>query len=895
MSGLEQGGTVGARTRKAKRIHTVAGAVALTLGTVATGVVCAQDNAPAGAPLIELEQVVVTGSRLQRSAQPGDGHAPVKTFFPEDIAALGATNVADVLKYATQEPFRSNEFTTGGSRIVQLRGLAIGNTLVLVNGRRVAASATLGAVGAFNLNTIPLSAVRRIDVLSDSASAVYGTDAVGGVVNIILKNSIEAPQVDMYYGNADGGARERRVSLGYGASADRFLFAVSADYFDRGTLLGAEREPWSNQDFRSQGGLDRRTAASPLANIARQGAGNLPGLSSPRATVPAGSTGARAQADFVATAGQQNMTSALQFASIVPASERIGATANGSFFITDSLTAFAEALYSKQEDDRNSQPTLVSGATNGLVPANNPFNPFGVPVTVAFLDTTPQITHTESDLIRATAGLRAAVGSWDGEVYVVSSSENGETFLGNALDLGRVSQALRSSDPAVALNIFQDATLVPGLLDPYRIQPIPDRLSSDEILSNAYVRGPLFELPAGDVSIVLGVEHRKDQIHFEVRSSNIFITPKRDVRSAFTEASVPIVDKNMDVPLVNDLRVTLAARYDDYTDAGDTTNPQFGLEWRLFSPLLFRASYGDAYRAPTLFDLYQPVTVVNAPQPDPRRGNEINLVALTLGGNGDLLPEESTSLSTGFVFSPDVAWRPRVAATYWKITQTNRLQTLNQLAVLANEDFLPGRVLRDAPTAADIAAGRPGRLLGINLTKLNGGNLETNGFDLDLSMNLQGSWGRFAPQLSGTLINRFRAADLPVSPITERRDNASNLGSVPELRLTAAVPWSFHGYGITPVVRYISSYTDADPLNVPQARNVDSQVLLDLQASVDFETAFGRSAWTQGFSFSVGAMNLLNKEPPFALVGAAQGIDPSQSELRERFVYATLKKSFGAP
>jgi iron complex outermembrane recepter protein len=886
MAGLGQGGTIVARTNRTDRSRTVARAVALALGTWAAAAQAQQSSSA-----LQLEEIIVTGSRLQRPTEAGEGHAPIKTFFPEDISLLGVTNVADVLKYATQEPFRANEFSQpGGARIAQLRGLAIGNTLILINGRRVTSSATLGAGGAFNLNTIPLSAVKRIDVLSDSASAVYGTDAVGGVINIVLKNTIDEPQVDLYYGTADGGARERRASAGIGHTGDRFLFAVTADYFDRGHLLGSERDPSSNQDFTAQGGRDFRTAVAPRANIVRNGAGNLPGLNSPRATVPVGASGPLTPADFAGTAGQTNLTSTQQYVSIIPASERTGATANLSFFVLDNLTVFAEALYSKQEDDFERVPSAIN---NQLVPANNPFNPFGVPVNVSFQDTTPQITHAESDLLRSTLGVRSSFGTWDGELYAINSAENGLTFTSNTLDQARITQALRSADPATALNLFQDGTLNPGLLDSYRLAPVTDRFSSDQILANGYVRGPVFDLPAGALSIVIGAEYRRDTIHFEARAANLSITPSRYVRSAFTEASIPLIDANMDVPLARSVKVTAAARYDDYSDFGDTTNPQYGLEWQMFSPLLLRASYGDAYRAPTLFDLYQPTTAITQPTPDPRRGNVSTPVATTLGGNPNLQAEESNSLSGGFVYTPDLSFRPRIAGTYWRIRQEQRLQNLTNLGLLANEAFLPDRVVRGAPTPADIAAGRPGALVRLDLTKVNAGNLETNGFDLDLSMRLQGSWGEFQPQLSGTLVNRYKAADLPVSPVSDRRGTANVLGSVPDVRVTASLPWSIRGYGFAPTVRYVSSYDDADNLNVLSGTKVDSQTLVDLQASIDFETALGRSAWTEGLRFSVGALNLFNKEAPFSRVGAGQGIDPSQGELRERFVYASFSKSFG--
>jgi iron complex outermembrane recepter protein len=421
---------------------------------------------------------------------------------------------------------------------------------------------------------------------------------------------------------------------------------------------------------------------------------------------------------------------------------------------------------------------------------------------------------------------------------------------------------------------------------------VEDQFSSDLTQASAFVRGSLFEMPAGDLSVVVGGEWRREAVHVEARALNIALTQDRDVKAGFVEARVPLVAPSMGVPLLQSVAITLAGRYDDYSDFGNTTNPQYGLEWNLVQDLLLRASYGDAYRAPSLFELYQTPTVLTLPTPDPRRNNQITNVPLTLGGNANLLPEESKTLSAGFVYTPEALRGFRTAVTYWRIKQDQRLQRPNQLTLIANEAFFPNRVVRDAPTPADIAAGLPGRLLSIDASNLNAGSLDTHGVDLEFSSTWKGRFGTFQPTLMATRVMKYDAQDFPGSPLVDRLGAANTQGAIPKTRATAGVTWTFKGFGLSPTVRYISSYDDVSTLNVKSGTRVDSQTLVDLQATLDFGAAFDENVVTKGLKLRLGVLNLTDQDAPFALVGGAQGYDPSEADLRRRFAYMTLEKSF---
>jgi len=839
------------------------------------------------------DNIVVVGSRLR--LEEAEKAGLVTTFDRQQIEQLGASNVADVLNYLPQQSFSQNESTNStGSRTVRLRGLGLGTTLVLINGRRTVTSSLTSTTNFFDLNTIPLAAVERVEVLSDSASAVYGADAVGGVVNIVLRNISNDPFVNVYYGAADGGADERRLSAGLGHEGERHNISVILDAFDRDILTGDARDRWANADYTRFGSVDRRVATSNPGNISSRTAANLPGLNSTFAAVPVGSSGVGlTPSSFAATAGTRNMFSSLSQSSIVPEAQRLSGTVLGEFKITDRTSLFGEVLYVDREDERLAQPSSLN---NAQVAANNPFNPFGVAVNASFLFADPQTTISESDSLRAVAGIKGWLGEWDWEFSALEVADNGTSSVENVIDAAKAAAALASTNAATALNVFQDGPGgSPELIASLRAPVTVNNLSSDTYQGSSFIRGPLpWELPGGAVNVVFGAEGRREHFHFENKQSNIFVTEDRDVAAVFTEARVPFVNRDMGVPLVDSLAITLAGRYDDYSDFGDTFNPQYGLEWGFIPQLAMRASYGTSFRPPSLYELYQPATTVGVAVIDPRRNNETTPnVALTSAGNPNLEPEESDSLSVGLVFTPGRADGLRTAVTYWTITQDQRVQRPLQSIVLANEAFFANRITRANPLPADIAAGRPGRLTALNLSAMNFGELETDGVDLQLTGSWNTSFGRLAPNISATWVNSYTARDFATTPEVERVGIANSQGTIPRWRATSTLAWTWHGLGVTPAVRWTSGYHDVNNLGALTGKEVSSLTLVDLQASANFGELLPNSGpWLDGFSMRLGVFNLLDKEAPFAEVGAVQGYDSSQGELRQRFAYLYLQKAF---
>jgi iron complex outermembrane receptor protein len=579
---------------------------------------------------------------------------------------------------------------------------------------------------------------------------------------------------------------------------------------------------------------------------------------------------------------------------VIPASRRRSALGNGEFHFTDDLKIFGEFLYTDQYDAQLAGPATFAGA----VSATNPTNPFHVPVTVFRLLTEagPVALNVDSKLYRGVVGLDGKVGSWDWEAYVLDSSESNQSTNLNQVNTAAFTKALASNDPNVAPNLFTSAPIPASILNPLLNPPTTNNNNSDNLQASFYLRGSVWDLPAGPLSMVFGAEPRVERVHFEAHATSTSFTQQRTIVAEFAELRVPLFSDSMDIPLLDRLTLTAAGRNDHYSDFGSSFNPQFGAEWSPVKLLNLRTSYGHSFRAPTLFEMYEPPISTTGVVVDPTRKNAPSPVALVSGGNRNLEPETARTYATGFDITPQWNGSPRLSVTYWRIQEANRLETLSSTGAIQNESFFPGRVIRNPRTAVDIAAGQPGSLNTLNLSAINAGSLDTSGIDIQISGSWKTDWGNFSPSFNGTQVTRYQAADFPGSPVVDRLATANNvalgLGSIPRQRATLSLPYSISGYELAPIVRYISSYQDVNLAGALTHTSVSSQTLLDLQATLNCEQAFGAGIWTKGLTLRAGAVNLLNKRPPFAQVGNLLGYDYSEGDIRGRFIYGSIEKKF---
>lgn len=836
----------------------------------------------------QFDEVIVTGSRIERS---GEGPAPVQVFTQETFQRLGAATVQDVLRYTPQQPFtRAQHYYQSGAEYAQMRGIGVDTTLILINGRRVVPTSNSLVLNAFDLNTIPLAAVERIEVLSDSASAIYGADAMGGVINVVTKKQIPQPVVDVQFGGVDDGGETLRSSLSAGYETDRWRSSLILDYFSQDFLLGTQRERWSDQNFTRYGGTDYRSMAGMPGTIRSLTGQNLPGLSSSFATVPEGSTGIGLRpSDFAATAGMRNRTSTLSASSVVPKAHQRSAAAFAEYDLTSDLTAFAQVLYTNRDTVSQDELYSVQSAT---VPATNPFNPFGQPVFVDMLlaGVPPRQFVHGLELTRGVGGLRGSLSSnWEWEVAATASSETDDAYATNQVNAARVAAALAVTDPTRALNPFVDGPAgSPQLLASLVTPNVQHHFSRGRQLS-AFMRGSMFDLPAGSLDAVLGGEWRDESVIYGDLTQAV--DDGRHVNAAFAELSVPVISSTPyqkgDV-----LAMTVAARLDDYSDFGSTVNPQFGLMWRPIPDLLLRGSYGTSFRPPSMYELHSPrLTVANVPMSDPARNNMLTGVSLVVGGNPDLQPIEADSMTAGFVLTPSAVPGMRLLGSYWKIHTNHRVTLLHYSQLLANEVLFNDRVLRAEPTAADLAAGRPGQLLQLDISRVNFGRLTTSGIDLEASYDWATSLGTFTPRVSATWVDEFVAVDMPGQAPIDRVGIAHTSGSIPRWRVVGSLAWERGGLGVSTTLDWRPPYMDANSTGVTD-RRLPARMLVDLQGTLALEQLLPPGRLWDDFKLQIGVKNVFDEQPPFAEIGYAIGFDSSQGDLAGRYGYLKLSKGF---
>lgn len=857
-----------------------------------------RDNGPAKAPpaIPQLrEEITVTSSLVGALV---DEIRPAVVQDSNRLDEIGAPTLAEALKYISQSAYsRPEGYRASGAQYAEMRGLGADVALVLINGRRTLPSANSLSSSAFDLNTLPITAVDRIEFLTDSAAAPYGTDAIGGVINIVLVQKVPEPVVEVRYGEAAGGAEQHRFTFSGGVNKDRFHAALVFDYLDLGGLLGADRDRWSNQDFRRFGSFDRRSRISSPGNISSligntpddPTRGNLPGLPSTFAAVPlVDTTAGVSREDFLATAGQANLDGLLKYSSVVPEATRLSTSATASLDITDKITASAELLYV----DRNATYYFSPPVLALPVMPSNAFNPFGVPVLTTRLLTeySSQYQFVESDMVRAVGALHGGWGEWDWEVAAVHSDEEASTWTHHVLDMPKVLQALASPDPTQALNPFQNRPVgTPELLASLLAPRVVSEFASAGTQLSGYLQGPVWSLPAGPLSAILGGEWRNEAAMFNNRQGGSY-DRNRDVTSGFAQLRIPLVSEAMRWPGVNELLLTTGTRLDQYSDGDRIDRSQVGLLWKPHRNFSVRASGGSSFRPPSLHDLYFPATTTIARVNDPARGNELANITLTVGGNTTLRPTTARSFTSGVMFSPDSPLNWKFSADYWRVNMSDRVVSLSLPLLLANEDRFADRVVRAPRTDADVQAGLPGALRSLDSSRINAGRVTTSGVDVAIKADVQTDVGRFTPELQATWFDEYRSREIPGGPELDRVDLASDLGSILQWRAIFSMGWKRGPYGATLFARYTPSYDDSIAGQRNQ-RKIESQTLIDLHGSVDVGKLLPAAMW-DGLKLTLGGMNVFNEAPGFAEVGDAAGYDQSQADLKQRSYYLRLEKKF---
>ncbi|MEC5217965.1 iron complex outermembrane receptor protein [Actimicrobium sp. GrIS 1.19] len=883
-----------------------------------------------------MQRVEVTGSSIKRSES--EGSLQVQTVTREDIQKLGVTSVEQLLTSVTaisavgaSNSAQGVGTTTYGESTASLRGLGSSKTLILVNGRRLASYATDGA--SVDVNSIPLAAVDHVEILKDGASGVYGSDAIGGVINFILRRNFQGTELGAYTSaTKDGGGSTNKASILFGIGdydADRYNLTLSADVAKETAVKGSQRsyaqDAFTNDGMRDQSAtpsgalrtFDPTTAANAggivpnSLNSQGKGIGNA---LSPNNCALNGSS-------FDANIGTCRFNFA-PYADLIPEVTRTNVAANFRFKLSEDTELFAEGFHSHQltKVSAQSSPYSVSFlapdplfATQNVYPAIilNPTNPAypaafiaaqkpsaaGQPVTTSYraFDGGGRIREDVADQSHLVLGARGTFKGYDFDVaYNHNSSDVTESTkqgFQNQVQLVRLLSGndafnpyVKNQTPALAAQIYATN---------YNGQIINSVLTNDAL--NARISGDLATIPAGVMRFAVGAALVDE--HLNLNPSAAY--QAGDV-SGYGGQALPLsASRNssalfgeLNVPILKNLEADLAVRADRFPTV-TSTNPKVSFRFQPVSQLLLRASYGKGFREPSLPELNNPQTFGTSAQfVDPVTGvnNQFNI---TTGGNPNLKPEKSEQSSVGFVLDPVKG--VSIQMDYWRIGVKDLVTTLAPQFIVAQaaagNSAYTGLVTRDSA----------GNITNIQSTNLNAGSLKTQGIDVDLRWLIAktADYGTFSTHLNGTYLTKFdeKLPDGTIQPsiaaTIDKDGNALNAvsagGIIFRWKHQLNFDWKFNNFAVDITQNYQSGYRDAaraDSATGTEAEKVGAFSTWDLQGSY---------TGVKNLTLRAGVKNLLNRKPP-QIIGLGNyfqtGFDPSYYDAHSALGYLTANYKF---
>ncbi|MFH7042253.1 TonB-dependent receptor plug domain-containing protein [Paucibacter sp. JuS9] len=850
----------------------------------------------------ELERVVVTGSNIKRI--DAETATPVQVIDKVAIDRSAAANVGELLRDISANSGGSYSETSinnqSGAAGVSLRGLGQKSTLVLINGRRMAnhAIAQNGQDTFVDLNSIPKSAVARIEVLKDGASAIYGSDAIAGVVNIILRKDLKGGEIAVNTGrSSQGGLAEHGLNLagGFSALGGKLSVTAVADLFKRDMLLLSDR-PWLNGlDFRflpggtffpgASGGTWQRSVFVPPATLSlqRQALPNCLGDStSMNALIGAGV--------YSGTACTYTVD---KYLTAYPESTRKGGLARASLQLDGGMEAFAELALSDNKSSWINQPQTMTNQSVVFNPATGGFSAFSniIPAIATDADrvallasnklggsgTSARLNYTffdvgartfalENKTARALAGLSGSSKGWDWEVAVGSSRSEVEQSTGNQVD----ALALRTALDKGGYNFLAPSTSDSAKLRVSTMRNAESRLS----FADAKVSTTLAQLEGGALGFAAGLEARRESM---VDTPDPLAQQGRLIGTGSSRndgsRSASAAYAELVAPVTKQLEFQLAGRADRYNDFGNAFSPKLGLKY-VFSPaVLVRASSARGFRAPTLVENSASASLGFESVQDPVLSNASSIVGVLNTGSKDLKAEKSTSNSFGLVVEPV---RGVIASVdYYSIEQRNLVALNGAQFIVRNPTLFPGSVVRQAGT---------NQILVVYDSYSNLAKVKTQGLDFEIGAKFAPlPIGRFGVRLSATqLLNWEYTAKAGGDAVDYAGRNDGPFGAMPKLKARATLDWAHGDFSSSLSWNHTGAYEQ----RVTTGAGVDGSVA-DM-TTVDLFLAY---TGVKNLKLSLGIKNLGDRNPPWD-VSTGLGYSTAQYDLRGRYLRAGLEYKF---
>jgi iron complex outermembrane receptor protein len=809
----------------------------------------------------QLERVQVTGTAIRRV--DAETAVPVTILRTEQLEKEGVHTTEELVSrivgsQSTQSSSQAVGSGTGGASFADMRGIGQNKTLILLNGRRLANNAIDGA--AVDLNTIPFAALDRVEILRDGASALYGTDAIGGVINFITKNSVTEGQISAGFDSPthSGGGESRNFSGSWGfgdLEEDRFNVFGVINYDKQHNLSAVDRSFTNHYD--PSRGINSTSGTAAPSNYT-QGSNATNPLSGSNCNGP----------NLIASNGLCRFDTR-GYIDLVPETEKTSIFSKATAKLGDDHTASLEYFWARNNNETFIAPAPLTGLQvnpgttyypgNGITPAPtnfalDPTQPVGA--NWREVDAGGRAQRDQNTSQRLMLTFDGSVGGWD---YNVGASYN-ENKVVSSLAGGYVND-----------EVVTDA-IANGILNPFGEQS----QAGIDLLGDSAVKGD-YETAvgrtkvldarvsreigdwfgAGPSAIALGGEFRKEDFHESIDpmaglvqslgvDPNSSVAGDRTIKAQYAELNVPVLDT---------LELTAAVRHDKYSDFGSTTNPKYSFRFQPIKELVVRGAYSEGFRAPSLYELYDPNyrTYTAGNYDDPvlcRGGSPSGGIASRdcsqqffnrTGGNEDLSPETARNKTFGFVYQPirDLS----VGLDFWWIDISNQIEEFPETAIFANPDQYADRIVRAADGSIDHVV--------TGLANL--GKVKTNGIDLSLDYRFPGTpYGQFGLSMQGTYVNRYDYQQEVGGAYTDNVGDFQRDRVVARWKHAVTGSWSKGPYRASMTNRFQSGYRDYDP---ETHNRVASYSVWDLSAGY---------TWNKVLDIDMGVKNLFDRDPPFS-------------------------------
>jgi iron complex outermembrane receptor protein len=872
-----------------------------------------------------VEEIVVTGSLIKREEQSSQ---LVTAISVDEIALRGATNASEILAAVAQnQPLEvANSFTAAGTGLASyasLRSLGSESTLVLFGGRRIVNNPYQNK--AVDLNSVPTALIDQVDVLSDGASSIYGSDAIAGVINFITRDEMQGLELSANTLQPDqpgGESYSGAITMGIGSlAADGWNFYVGGTYREREEIRAIDRD-FASTYYIPARGVDRTAAQTFPANVV-QTTGTTTLVANPLfpscvapSSIPVGTICRHDNAPELDAQNPEEQISAL-------------AKLTGRFGDHD-----ASLEYFWAQSDVISEITANNSSNVNLAPTSPYYPGAGITPAVPGLDTTRPVrlemrftpqglraSESVADTDRILAELEGDLGSWNYEVYALHSTSKVRI---RALDGVVFTQALldgfAGANGAPFLNPFGEQSEAGAqYLRDIQFRGTLQNAEGKLTMGGVQLGNELFALPAGNVSAALALEWGAEEAEFTnnpllltLPTPSIlgFLAPGQDVKADRERYSAT---GEIIVPIVQRLEADISVRYDHYDDFGGTTNPKFLLTWEAVDGVLnFHGSYNTGFRAPTLFELFRPqaigflTTRHNDPVlcpggvADAAAGGiairDCNQQFNTLtGANPNLDPVESEAYTAG------LDWRVlqglTVGLDYWQYEIDKTVGVLASGAIFGDLDTFGSYIVRCselAPelfTAAEFVAGQPGDAIAyVDQGLANIGKTKTSGIDLTVGWSHDVGPGTLSLNYRGTYVDRYEFQRFEGDPFISKLGVFVDGAPIIRYSHYATLAWDQGPWGAQLQNRHTGGYVD---FNNNLGRDRSYAFYNEVEAYSIWNLAL---SYKHSDTWRIAALvkNIFDEDPPFTnkLAGLSAGYDERFTDPTGRAFQLTFSVSF---